>query len=220
MLAQIALFDGFDPLDAIGSYEVLYAAGMFTDGDVRVELVTAEGPREVPSGTPPVTLTATGALDPARADLLVLPGAAGVPGEVPGRPDLVPVEVRLARALETGLPRLAGEAMARDDTLVATVCGGSLLLAMAGLAKGRPATGHGLTPDVLRENGAVPVDARVVDDGDLVTGAGVTSGIDLALHLVDREIGPRVAHAVETLFHHERRGTVWSPGGRTPTLTL
>ncbi|GAA2079432.1 DJ-1/PfpI family protein [Streptomyces albiaxialis] len=220
MLVQIALFDGFDPLDVIGPYEVLHAAGLFTDGGVRAELACAEGPREVPSGVPPVTLTATRPLDPARADVLVVPGAAGFLTERPGRPDTETIDGHLARALETGLPRLAAEAMAREDTLVATVCGGSLLLALAGLTKGRPCTGHGLTPDALREHGAVPVDARVVDDGDLVTGAGVTSGLDLALHLVDREIGPRVAHAVEALFAHERRGTVWSTRGKAPVAAL
>jgi transcriptional regulator GlxA family with amidase domain len=51
--------------------------------------------------------------------------------------------------------------------------------------------------------------ARVVDDGDLVTAGGVTSGLDLALHLLERSYGPTVAIAVEKLFEYERRGTVW-----------
>jgi transcriptional regulator GlxA family with amidase domain len=49
----------------------------------------------------------------------------------------------------------------------------------------------------------------VVDDGDLVTAGGVTSGLDLGLYLLERELGPRIAHAVEELFEYERRGTVW-----------
>jgi transcriptional regulator GlxA family with amidase domain len=60
------------------------------------------------------------------------------------------------------------------------------------------------------------VRARVVDDGDFVSGAGVTSGLDLALYLLEREVGPRVAHAVEELFAYERRGTVWRNAGRAP----
>jgi transcriptional regulator GlxA family with amidase domain len=52
--------------------------------------------------------------------------------------------------------------------------------------------------------------ARVVDDGDLVTGGGVSSGLDVALHLLERSYGPRVAIAVEELFEYERRGTVWT----------
>jgi transcriptional regulator GlxA family with amidase domain len=61
---------------------------------------------------------------------------------------------------------------------------------------------------------AVP--ARVVDDGDLVSAGGVTSGLDLGLHILQREFGPRVAHAVETLFEYERRGVAWRNSGRTP----
>ncbi len=58
--------------------------------------------------------------------------------------------------------------------------------------------------------------ARIVDDGDLVTGGGVTSGLDVALYLVERELGPRIAHAVEQLFEYERRGTVWKAEGNAP----
>ncbi|NED92927.1 DJ-1/PfpI family protein, partial [Streptomyces sp. SID11233] len=56
----------------------------------------------------------------------------------------------------------------------------------------------------------------VVDDGDLITGSSVTSGLDLGLYLLERELGPRVAHAVEELFAHERRGTVWRAQGTVP----
>ncbi|WP_338057904.1 DJ-1/PfpI family protein [Streptomyces abyssalis] len=111
---------------------------------------------------------------------------------------------------------MAAEALAREDTLVATVCGGSLILAMAGLVEGRHVTTHHLGMELLAPAGARPVAARVVDDGDLITGASVTSGLDLALHLVERETGPRVAHEVGTLFAHERRGVVWSPRGPVP----
>lgn len=70
--------------------------------------------------------------------------------------------------------------------------------------------------DVLDATGAIAVDARVVDDGDLVTAAGVTSGLDLGLHLVERLAGPRVARAVERLFQYERRGIVWRAAGLEP----
>ena len=58
--------------------------------------------------------------------------------------------------------------------------------------------------------------ARVVDDGDLVSCGAVTSGLDLALHLLERTYGPKVALAVEALFGYERRGIVWTDSGRTP----
>ena len=64
--------------------------------------------------------------------------------------------------------------------------------------------------------GVTVVDARVVDDGDLVSSGGVTSGLDLALYLLERSYGPRIAHAVEQLFEYERRGTVWRALGADP----
>ncbi|CAL9625750.1 DJ-1/PfpI family protein [Streptomyces werraensis] len=226
MHAQIVLFDGFDPLDVVAPYEVLYAGGTASGGALTVELVTAEGPREVVSGTGALTLRATGTLDPRAADLIVVPGASGrvgEPGEVPDvdagegewrQDEFVPV--LLGRALTTRLPTLLKEALDDPAVTVATVCGGSLVPAMAGLLEGRHATTHHLGLDMLDATGVHAVRARVVDDGDLVSGAGVTSGLDLGLYLLERELGPRIAHAVETLFAHERRGTVWRAAGPAP----
>ncbi|MBB5915807.1 transcriptional regulator GlxA family with amidase domain [Nocardia transvalensis] len=227
MHVQIVLFDGFDPLDAIAPYEVLYAGGTASDGTVSVELVTAEGPREVVSGTGGLAVRATAALDPGRPGVVLVPGASGRvgdPGDVPDRDAGTsgewqqdePIPVRLGRTLTTALPGLLATAMADSRVTVATVCGGSLVLAMAGLLEGRHVTTHHMGMDLLDATGAHAVAARVVDDGDLVTGAGVTSGLDLALYLLDREVGPRIAHAVEDLFAHERRGTVWHARGAVP----
>jgi transcriptional regulator GlxA family with amidase domain len=198
MRAQIVLFDGFDPLDAV----------------VTVELVTAEGPRPVVAGIGGLVLQATAALDPARADLVLVPGAAGRLEEAEGQDE--PVHVLLDRALATELPALLKAAKDDPGVTLASVCGGSILLALAGLLVGRHATTHHTGLDVLAATGAHAVNARVVDDGDLVTAAGVTSGLDLGLHLLEREIGPQIAHAVETLFAHERRGIVWRDQGPAP----
>ncbi len=99
---------------------------------------------------------------------------------------------------------------------MAAVCGGSVIMAMAGLIEGRHAVTHHLGLDLLDAAGVTAVAARVVDDGDLVSSGGVTSGLDLALHLLDRWYGPRIAHAVEELFEYERRGIVWRNTGREP----
>ncbi|MDX6743839.1 DJ-1/PfpI family protein [Actinocorallia sp. A-T 12471] len=220
MHAQIVLFDGFDPLDAIAPFEVLSAGGTAAPGAVTVELVSAEGPRDVVSGTGGLTLRATAALDPARPGLIVVPGASGRigdPEEVPDEGDPEPtIPVLLGRTLTTELPGLLKAAMDNPDVIVASVCGGSLVLAMAGLLEGRHATTHHMGMDMLDATGVHAVDARVVDDGDVITGAGVTSGLDLALYLLEREVGPRVAHAVESLFAYERRGTVWRNTGPAP----
>ncbi|MFF9204130.1 DJ-1/PfpI family protein [Streptomyces sp. NPDC014986] len=226
MHAQIVLFDGFDPLDVIAPYEVLYAGGTASGGAVSVELVSAEGPREVVSGTGGLVLRATAALDPARAGLVLVPGASGrvgEPGEVPDhdagagqwqQDEFIPV--LLGRTLTTGLPALLKAARDNPEVTLGAVCGGSLVLAMAGLLEGRYATTHHMGLDVLDATGVHAVSARVVDDGDLVTAAGVTSGLDLGLYLLERMVGPRIAHAVEDLFAHERRGTVWRHEGPVP----
>ncbi|MGW0854629.1 DJ-1/PfpI family protein [Streptomyces sp. NPDC002690] len=259
MHAQIVLYDGFDPLDVVAPYEVLYAGGTASNGAVSVELVSAEGPRDVAGGTGGLVLRATAALDPARAGLILVPGASGrvgEPGEVPDREaaagegrqerateagegrqerateagegrqerateagegwqdEFIPV--LLGRALTTELPALLKAARDNPEVTLGAVCGGSLVLAMAGLLEGRCATTHHLGLDLLDATGVHAVGARVVDDGDLVTGAGVTSGLDLGLYLLERTVGPRIAHAVEELFAYERRGTVWRNEGLAP----
>ncbi|MFD9870936.1 DJ-1/PfpI family protein [Streptomyces niveus] len=230
MHAQIVLFDGFDPLDVVAPYEVLYAGGTASGGAVTVELVSAEGPRDVVSGTGGLVLRTTAALDPARAGLVLVPGASGrvgQPGEVPdhdagaeARPgewqqdEFIPV--LLGRTLTTGLPALLAAAKDNPEVTLTAVCGGSLVLAMAGLLTDRHVTTHHMGLDMLDATGVHAVRARVVDDGDIVTGAGVTSGLDLGLYLLEREIGPQIAHAVEELFAYERRGTVWRPEGPVP----
>jgi len=211
MLVQIVLFDGFDLLDALAPYEVLVAGGALAGGALTVELAAADGPRDVPSGLGGPRIAAA-ALDPDRADIVIVPGAAGaVDGD---GPDSVPA--LLDRAASSGLPALLARAMARPEATVATVCGGSLILGIAGLLKGRHAVTHHLGLAVLAATGATVVSARVVDDGNVVSAGGVTSGLDLALHLLERTLGPRIAHATESLLAYERRGTVWRAAGREP----
>jgi transcriptional regulator GlxA family with amidase domain len=214
MHAQIVLFDGFDPLDTIAPFEVLAAGSDAVGGELVVEMVTAEGPRPVTSGTRGLVIEATGQLDPAKAGYIIVPGASG---PIEGDPDDVDtIPVLLARFGETAAVSLLRKAFDNPDVTVATVCGGSLALAMAGLIEGRNANTHHLGVDVLEATGVTPIQARVVDDGDLVSAGGVTSGLDLALHLLHRSFGPRVALAVEDMFAYERRGTVWTNTGRIP----
>ena len=92
---------------------------------------------------------------------------------------------------------------------MASVCTGTMLLAADGLLTGRPAITHHVAIDDLKAAGAKVVHARVVDDGDVVTAGGVTSGLDLVLHLVERHWGAPLALAAERELEYERRGTVW-----------
>ena len=215
MLMQIVLFDGFDPLDVIAPFEVLAAGSDAAGGAFAVELVAADGPGEVVSGTRGLTLRAAARLDPDRAGYVVVPG---VSGPTVGDPDdgAVTIPVLLARFAGSAAVPMLSAALRNPEVTVAAVCGGSLALAMAGLTEGRHAVTHTLGMDVLDATGVHAVRARVVDDGDLVSAGGVTSGLDLGLHILEREFGPRVAHAVETLFEYERRGIVWRDTGRTP----
>ena len=78
-----------------------------------------------------------------------------------------------------------------------SVCTGALLLAAAGLLDGAPATTHWLAREVLAELGAKPVPDRIVEHGKIMTAAGVSSGIDMALRLVQKKYGDEVAQAVQ-----------------------
>ncbi|GGU22679.1 hypothetical protein GCM10010274_06180 [Streptomyces lavendofoliae] len=86
-----------------------------------------------------------------------------------------------------------------------SVCTGAVLLARAGLLDGRRATTHWLAMDELKEHGAEPTGERVVLDGKYVTAAGVSSGIDMGLHLVGRIAGDRHAQTVQLLTEYDPR---------------
>ncbi len=208
MRIEIPLYEGFDEVDAIGPFEVLANAATAVEG-LEVELVGAHGPGEVVAGHG-ARIVCERALGP-DADLVLVPGGGWRPlaGSVMGTRheyDDGRLPARL-RELHDG-----GAAMA-------SVCTGAMLLAGAGITTGRPATTHRGALDDLRASGAAVDDvARVVDDGDLLTCGGVTAGLDLALHLVEREWGAELARRVAELMEHEPRGPVRvsaSPAPRT-----
>jgi len=116
-----------------------------------------------------------------------------------GEPDLVLVPggigSRSAMHDEETLEWL--RAVDRTSKWTTSVCTGSLILGAAGLLEGKRATSNWLLLDALPRFGAEPVGGRWVEDGKLLTAAGVTAGIDMALHLVSVEVGPEVAQAVQ-----------------------
>jgi len=206
------LFDGFDLLDVIAPYEVFTAAAMYANEDITVQLVSPEGERMVPSGVNHLPIQASGKLDINSKGIILIPGAFGSIYE--DGPDSIPA--KLQQATETELSNLLIEAIKKPDVLLSAVCGGSLILAMGGLLEDRHAVTHHMGMGLLSATNAIPVNARIVDDGNIVTGGGVTSGLDVALYLVERELGPRIAHEVEQLLEYERRGTVWRAEGNVP----
>ncbi len=197
MNVEIVVFDGFDELDAIAPFEVLRSAALVDGADIEVKLVTLDGADEV-TGAHGLRMRADGQLGE-TPDVLIVPGG----GWNNRAPRGTWAETQRGE-LPEAIARLHGA-----GTTVAAVCAGGMLAAAAGLTKGRPAVTHHLALGDLRDAGAEVVEARVVDDGDLVTAGGVTSGLDLALWLLERHFGARIASAVEGRLEHERRGVVW-----------
>ncbi|HUY77871.1 MAG TPA: DJ-1/PfpI family protein [Ktedonobacterales bacterium] len=204
MKLQIVVFDGFDELDAIAPFEALRRAEE-AGADLHAELVTQDGADEATAfyglRVRPTSRLWRADADPADEK----PGIVIVPGGGWNHPS--PTGAR-AQAQRGELPA-ALAALHAQGAIIAGVCTGAMLLAAAGLLTGRPATTHHLAHDELRAAGADLVAARVVDDGDMITASGVTSGLDLALWIVERFASPQIATKVESRLEYERRGTVW-----------
>jgi transcriptional regulator GlxA family with amidase domain len=174
---QIAylLYDRFTALDIIGPHEVLNSV----PGNESIFIAEERGPVRNESDT--LSLVADASLDEVPSpDIIVVPGGYGT------------------RALLEHEPLLDWLRAAHEtSTWTTSVCTGALLLGAAGILDGVPATTHWLARDLLRELGADVVTERVVQQGKIVTAAGVSSGIDMALQLVQRINGDDVAKAVQ-----------------------
>jgi putative intracellular protease/amidase len=171
----IPLYDGFTALDAVGPYEVLSNLPGAT-----VRFVAAEpGPVAADAGM--LSLVAAAALDEVPApEILCVPGGRETRAAIAdGR-----VVEWVRRAHET-------------STWTTSVCTGALVLGAAGVLEGLAATTYWLQLDSLRECGARPTEQRVVRVGRVVTAAGVSSGIDMALTLAALIAGDDVAQAIQ-----------------------
>jgi transcriptional regulator GlxA family with amidase domain len=189
MQIDIILFDGFDELDAIAPYEVLRTAAQL-GAALDVTLVGAHGPATITASHGTRIVVGRGPSE--DADLLLVPGGGYFHG--------AGIRAELERGV---LPRIVAAAHARGAT-VGSVCTGAMLLAATGLTAGRRMTTHQFAIDDLRASGAEVVEARFVDDGDIVSAGGVTAGIDLALHLVQRFAGAGMADEVATEIEYQR----------------
>ncbi|WP_151774782.1 DJ-1/PfpI family protein [Streptomyces abyssomicinicus] len=177
----VLLYDGFTALDAVGPYEVLSripgAEVVFTaarPGPVRTDMGSLALTADVPFSEVP---------DP---DVLLVPGGPGCAALLDDRPTLD--WIRTADAA---------------TTWTTSVCSGSLLLAAAGLLTGRRATSHWICLDMLEAYGATPVGGeRIVVDGKYGTSAGVSAGIDFALHMTGRMCGAQVAEAIQLVIEY------------------
>ena len=175
MEIAILLFDRLTALDAIGPYEVLSRIPGAT-----VKFVAKEASAQrTDQGS--LALVADYTLEQVPApEIIVVPGGPGQQALMDDEPVLA--WVRQAHA---------------TSKWTTSVCTGSLVLGAAGLLKGLRATSHWLADDALRALGAEAVAERVVIEGKIITAAGVSAGIDMALTLVAREYGEAVAQAIQ-----------------------
>jgi transcriptional regulator GlxA family with amidase domain len=175
MRIAILIFDKLTALDAIGPYEVLSRI----PGAELTFVAKEAGPKRTDTGA--LALTADAALDELPdPEIVVVPGGEG------NRPLLDDEEV---------LGWLRGAHSSSKWTT--SVCTGSLVLGAAGILEGLEATSHWAYVDRLAEMGATPVKRRVVEQGKVITAAGVSAGIDMALTLVARETHDDVAKAIQ-----------------------
>jgi putative intracellular protease/amidase len=174
---QIAffLFPGITALDAVGPYEVLQRLP-----GAEVVFVAAEpGPQRTDNGS--LALTADASIDDVTSpDIVVVPGGFGT------RPLMD--DERVLSWVRT---------VHETSTWTTSVCTGSLVLAAAGLLEGLEATTHWGQLPVLATYGATPTSRRVVEQGKIITSAGVSSGIDMALVLASRIGGDVLAQAIQ-----------------------
>ncbi|WP_327043512.1 DJ-1/PfpI family protein [Microbispora sp. NBC_01189] len=183
MRIVMPLFDRFTPLDAVGPYEVLR---FLPDAEIVFAAATPGPVRDVPAW---LALTADAAFaEVSSCDVLVVPGGPGARGLL----DDDELLGWIRRMHET-------------STWTTSVCTGSLLLGAAGLLAGLSATTHWGAADVLESFGAVYTAERVVFQGKIVTAAGVSSGIDMALALVARIADQTTAEAIQLAIEYDPR---------------
>jgi cyclohexyl-isocyanide hydratase len=168
------VFPKVQQLDLTGPYEVFASLP-----DTRVHLIGRTG-APVVSATGLVLAPTTTYADGPALDVLCVPGGAGVNALLQDEETLEFVRAAASRV-----------------RFLTSVCTGALVLGAAGLLRGKRATTHWAAHDLLAAFGAVPVKERVVRDGTLITGGGVTAGIDFALTVVAELAGAEAAQAIQ-----------------------
>lgn len=178
ILILFAIFPGVTQLDFTGPHQVFSRLPGAT-----VAVASGEGGVIAADGLAFAGLARLA--DVPRCDVLCIPGGFGTD------------QAMLDQAFLAEIRRLAA-----DARFVASVCTGSLVLAAAGLLHGKRAACHWSARDLLAQFGAIPDPARVVRDGHLFTGGGVTAGIDFALALAAEIAGPEVAQAIQLTLEY------------------
>jgi putative intracellular protease/amidase len=182
MIIAIGLYQGFTALDAIGPYEIL----TYLPGAEVVICAEKAGVVDDHNGLVHLRVDRTFA-DVPRPDVLLVPGGPAA-GEYARDNHPIVDWIREAHP---------------HTTWTTSVCTGALLLGAAGLLDGSRATTHWAFYDELASYGAHPTEQRVVTSGRIVTGAGVSAGIDLALTLAADIAGPEVAQTIQLAIEYD-----------------
>ncbi|GAA1573498.1 DJ-1/PfpI family protein [Kribbella sancticallisti] len=196
MRIEIVVFDGVDEMDVVGPFEVWGTAARM--GRLELTLVGLDGPVEV-TGMNGLQFRATDSLGNTNPDAVFVPGGGWGSRAEKGA---------WAEVQRGELPARLAE-LAPKLSWVGSVCTGSMLLAAAGLTKGRAATTHHTAWEDLREAGTDLKPNRVVDDGDLITAGGITSGIDLAFWIVERELDADLAAEIAKFMEYQPARDIW-----------
>ncbi|MDH3232892.1 MAG: DJ-1/PfpI family protein [Alphaproteobacteria bacterium] len=179
----IFVFDDMTALDAIGPMEVV---ALLPGAELKI-VGKQKGQVRAGKGARSLGIVADYALgDVTAADVLIVPGGTGTRALVNDD------------ALTSWIKNI--HATTRWTT---SVCTGALLLAAAGVLNGVPATTHWAAMDLLKKLGAVPTDRRVVEEGKIITAAGVSSGIDMGLTLAAKIAGEDVAKAIQLMIEYD-----------------
>jgi transcriptional regulator GlxA family with amidase domain len=184
----IAVFEGAEELDFVGPWEVLASWRYLHPGEVDVVLV-GEDPEPITCAKGMRVLADAGWDDLGRVDCLVYPGGRGTRAQLG--------DERIRSRLR---------ALKEQGTVMTSVCTGALVFADAGLLDGRPAATYWSAFDELLPLGCDITprpDDRFVDVGDVITAAGVSAGIDMALHLVGRFGSPERAREVRRYIQYD-----------------
>jgi transcriptional regulator GlxA family with amidase domain len=198
---QIIAYDGFDELDLVGPFEILRRATSF-GADIVTEIVALDQ-TQLRGHNGLVIEAGPSKYDASSCDIVLIPGGGWADRSQKGA---------WAQAEKGDIPSLLKEFHSRRSKIISAVCTGTMIVASAGLLKGRNATTHHSAQSELRAKGAKVIDSRVVDDGEFITCGGVTSGLDLALYLVEKNAGAEVADKIEQVIEYKHRGNVWSRG--------
>lgn len=178
----IYVYNGMTMLDAIGPYEVLRNVK-----GVNIKFV-AKAKGEITADSQVVHLNVKHSIDEiSKADILLIPGST----------------IAFVREMKDKKVLNWIQKIHQTTQRTVTVCTGSLILAATGILKGKKATSHWKPIEMLKDFGAIPTHERFVEQGKIITAAGVSAGIDMAIYLVNQLNGEKLAKAAQLAIEYD-----------------